>query len=98
MTVAKTCPKCSGKMREGTEEVFGNVFGCSRNVKYLGKLQGNRIRAYYCEDCGYIELYKEKTEHPRIPKAERREDEREKAMIRREGQPPSIPSRERSYV
>ena len=85
-------------MREGTEETFGNIFGCSRNVKYLEELQGVGIRTYYCENCGFIEFYKGKIEDPRIPRAGRREDEREKAMVRREGQPPSIPSRERSYV
>lgn len=41
---------------------------------------------------------KEKKEKPRVEEAERKESERKGALTRKEGQPTSIPPRERSYV
>lgn len=47
-------------MAEATAEIFGNIFGCTREPKNLEALQEEKIQSYYCEDCGYIEFYKEK--------------------------------------
>jgi hypothetical protein len=49
-------------MAEATAEIFGNIFGCTREPKNLEALPGERIQSYYCEDCGHIEFYKEKKE------------------------------------
>lgn len=98
MAEVKTCPKCNGTMVRDSEDVFGNVSKRSRNLKYRAKSQDSAIQTYYCENCGYMEFYKEKKEHARIEETERKQSERRKSLVRKEGQPPSVPSRERSYV
>jgi len=56
---AYRCPKCKGEMASGI--VSGNL----RIVKQ-GDLVGDRMNAFYCMDCGFIELYKEaSTKEPR---------------------------------
>lgn len=52
MSEAKKCPKCSGQMMHG--EV-------TREVRILkrGDFFGDKVHAFYCRDCGFIELYKE---------------------------------------
>ena len=62
MNRARTCVKCGGRMATITAEVFGNIFGCTREPKNLDALQGEKVQSYYCEDCGYVEFYKEKKE------------------------------------
>jgi DNA-directed RNA polymerase subunit RPC12/RpoP len=62
MNEVRTCTRCSGRMAEATAEIFGNIFGCTREPKNLEALPGERIQSYYCEDCGHIEFYKEKKE------------------------------------
>ena len=52
----------------------------------------------YHKKCFIVKYRQEKKEEPRIEEAERKESERKKALIRKEGQTPSVPSRERSYV
>jgi len=49
-------------MAEAAAEIFGNIFGCTREPKNLEVLQGEKIQPYCCVDCGYIEFYKEKKE------------------------------------
>jgi predicted nucleic-acid-binding Zn-ribbon protein len=59
----KKCPKCAGKMARGSEQTLDVAFRCTRGgtegperlEKYNFKIQ-----PYYCENCGYIEFYKEK--------------------------------------
>jgi predicted nucleic-acid-binding Zn-ribbon protein len=72
MTRAGACPKCRGEMGEGTEEVFGKVFECSRNLQYLGKMLDDRIPTYYCKKCRYNEFYRREGEHPRIEEADKK--------------------------
>ena len=62
MNEVRTCTKCSGRMAKATAEIFGSVFGCTREPKYQEVLRGEKIQSYYCEDCGYIEFYREKNE------------------------------------
>jgi len=62
MNEVKKCVKCSGGMVEATEEAFGKIFGCTREPKNLEALKGEKIQAYCCTKCGYIEFYKEKKE------------------------------------
>lgn len=69
MNEVKTCAKCGGRMAKATAEIFGKNFGCTREPKYLEALHGEKIQSYYCEDCGYVEFYKEKTERVRATDA-----------------------------
>lgn len=46
------CPKCGGEMKSGS------VTASFRILK-SGDLQGDKLSAFYCRDCGFIELYKE---------------------------------------
>lgn len=55
MSEANKCPKCDGNMIEGKVRTYAGVF----SLKKPGDIAGDRIRAFYCEDCGYIELRKE---------------------------------------
>ena len=100
MTERKKCPKCGEAMAEGSAETLFDAFGCTRpDPKDLKKRHGNRIQPFYCKGCGYIEIYKETKDQRKLEQeSKRRELKREKAHIRRKGQPTSIPSRERSYV
>jgi predicted nucleic-acid-binding Zn-ribbon protein len=43
MSEVKKCLKCGGEMK---------------NAK-IGDLRGDRALAFYCKNCGFIELYKE---------------------------------------
>jgi predicted nucleic-acid-binding Zn-ribbon protein len=46
------CPKCGGEMKPGMTS------GDFRILK-PGDLVGDRAEASYCQDCGFVELYKE---------------------------------------
>jgi len=50
------CPKCGGEMKKGRGLAGG--YGIIRFVK-MGDLRGDITSAFYCKNCGYIELYKE---------------------------------------
>jgi predicted nucleic-acid-binding Zn-ribbon protein len=54
MTVGKPdrCPKCGGAMTPGT--ISGNL-----RILKQGDLVGDRANVLYCQDCGFVELYKE---------------------------------------
>jgi DNA-directed RNA polymerase subunit RPC12/RpoP len=52
------CQKCGEKLAEVTADVFGNIFGCTRDPKNLDALHGETIQSYYCTNCGYLEFYK----------------------------------------
>ncbi|MDH5782751.1 MAG: zinc ribbon domain-containing protein [Candidatus Bathyarchaeota archaeon] len=62
MSEVKKCPKCGGEMKRGKGLVgYGSPI---RFVK-IGDLRGDTAFAFYCKNCGFIELYKkmkEKTE------------------------------------
>lgn len=47
------CPKCGGKTKEGT--IPGAPWW--KPGKGLFGFKKNRLLAYRCEQCGYIELY-----------------------------------------
>jgi hypothetical protein len=65
----KKCPKCHGKMVRGSEETLDDAFRCTRGGA-LGSRRLERydfkydfkIQPYCCENCGYIEFFKEKKE------------------------------------
>jgi len=50
------CPKCGGEMNYGSISPSGGF----RILKH-GDLQGDKVYAFYCRDCGFIELYKERS-------------------------------------
>jgi len=57
------CSKCGGKMIKGTKRVLGDSFACTRRRQKKLKEQGvDKVHAYYCKNCGYIEFYKEMKE------------------------------------
>jgi len=46
------CPKCGGEMKPGsTSHDF--------HILKEGDLVGDGVGALYCQDCGYVELYKD---------------------------------------
>lgn len=48
------CPKCGGEMKSGSVSTSGGF-----RILKSGNLQGDKAYAFYCRDCGFIELYKE---------------------------------------
>jgi len=48
------CPKCGGEMKSGKVASYRDV-----RILKQGDLQGDAVYAFYCRDCGFIELYKE---------------------------------------
>jgi len=46
------CPKCGGEMELGTASDYFRILK-------PGDLRGDRADAFYCHDCGFVELYKE---------------------------------------
>jgi YgiT-type zinc finger domain-containing protein len=58
MSGIKKCPKCSGEM------VSGEV---AREVRILkeGDMVGDKVDAFFCRNCGFIEFYKEPWRLPR---------------------------------
>ena len=58
MSEAKECPKCGGEMVEGKSLMSAGGVTFAKE----GDQFGDKIITYYCKNCGYIELYKEKKE------------------------------------
>ena len=56
MCEVKKCPKCDNVMKRGD---YLSGYGAVRLVK-IGDLRGDKVIPFYCENCGYIELYNEK--------------------------------------
>ena len=54
----KKCPKRGGEMVEG-KRLVGYV---RISLAKKGDVFGDNIIPFYCKNCGYIELYKEKRE------------------------------------
>ena len=64
------CPKCGGEMKSGRP---------SQDFRILkeGDLMGDGVEAFYCQDCGFIELYKEaSTKEPKRWSEQVSEEER----------------------
>jgi predicted nucleic-acid-binding Zn-ribbon protein len=51
---AMKCPKCGGEMKYGEIASYGGI-----RIRKQGDLSGDRINAFYCQNCGFIEFYKE---------------------------------------
>ena len=62
MNEAKTCPKCKGTMVTGSDQNLNDNFRCTRPLPESQKRRqlDYKVQPYCCEDCGYIEFYKEK--------------------------------------
>jgi predicted nucleic-acid-binding Zn-ribbon protein len=56
MNEVKTCPKCGSAMKRGN---YLADYSATRLIK-MGDLRGDKVIPFYCENCGYIELYNEK--------------------------------------
>ncbi len=54
MSEVKKCPKCCGEMKSG------RVRGDFRILK-RGDSFGDQAYAFYCRNCGFVELYKEQS-------------------------------------
>jgi predicted nucleic-acid-binding Zn-ribbon protein len=61
-TDVKKCPKCGGRMLSGSDQDLDDAFRCTRpKPKKLERL-GFRVISHVCENCGFIEFYKERME------------------------------------
>ena len=62
MSEGRKCPKCEGVMVKGSEQVLDETFRCTRGgtegPERLEKYDF-RVQPYCCQNCGYIEFYKE---------------------------------------
>ena len=58
MSEVEKCPKCDGEMANGAINSYPHRF---RLLK-TGDWRGDIIEAFYCKNCGYVELYKETKE------------------------------------
>ncbi len=47
-------------MLPGQEENLDDAFRCTRPKPKKQERYGYKIQSYVCDDCGYIEFYKEK--------------------------------------
>ena len=56
--MSTTCPKCSNKMTKG--EIPSTGLNSVLKLKKYGDVRGDDIIAFYCENCGFIELYTSK--------------------------------------
>ena len=72
----------------------GSVSGDIRILK-TGDLYGDRICAYYCENCGFIELYKEPSSKEPWRKPKKRKKPVTKELKQLEVEKPSESSRRR---
>jgi predicted nucleic-acid-binding Zn-ribbon protein len=57
MSSVKNCPKCGKDMVRG-QKLYG--YGYQVRLIKQGDHWGDNIIPFYCESCGYIELYNEK--------------------------------------
>ena len=58
MHEVKKCPKCDGDMKKGFR--LGSYTEIT--VAKEGEIVGDYIDVFMCQNCGFIELYKEKKE------------------------------------
>jgi predicted nucleic-acid-binding Zn-ribbon protein len=59
----KTCPKCGNVMTQGNLALGSAMQFPRPGLRLLksGDHFGDKVVPYYCQKCGYIELYNEKT-------------------------------------
>ncbi len=51
------CPKCGAQMQEDRHfQALGSEVELASKDAFLG----DKLKVFYCEDCGYIELYRGK--------------------------------------
>jgi predicted nucleic-acid-binding Zn-ribbon protein len=55
----KTCPKCGGEMACDRHLGSYTEIMLKKGEQFLG----DWIKVFYCVNCGFIELYREKREH-----------------------------------
>jgi len=55
----KQCSKCGGEMKRG---VVPQPTAYGFRFKVQGEFWGSRIIPFACQNCGYIELYREKND------------------------------------
>ena len=54
----KTCPKCGSTMQSDKHlQALGSELELVSKIAFLG----DKIRVHYCENCGYMELYRQGT-------------------------------------
>lgn len=53
----KTCSKCGSKMQEDKD-----LRALNSEVELVSEhgFRGDKLKAFYCESCGYLELYRKK--------------------------------------
>ena len=66
MSGVRKCPKCGGEMEKG-RRLFscGGNYLCVRKDEWIGRdkaIPWDSITAFFCRNCGYVELYTEITE------------------------------------
>jgi predicted nucleic-acid-binding Zn-ribbon protein len=49
------CSKCGSEMREDRHL---QALGCSVDLVTKEAFLGDKVKTYYCQSCGYIELYR----------------------------------------
>jgi len=83
------CSKCGGEMRRGS--VSGDF-----RIRKEGDLVGDQAHAFYCRDCGFVELFKEPStlEPWRLQRAEQVPSAKEVQQLEKE-QPPKETSRKK---
>jgi predicted nucleic-acid-binding Zn-ribbon protein len=55
------CPKCSSQMQEDKHlQALGSEVELVSSSAFLG----DKIKVFYCENCGYIESYRDKKRRP----------------------------------
>ena len=69
----KHCPKCNGTMEEArvlqSERALEFINVGEVKLSRKNQLRSDAIIPYYCTECGYIELYKEKKQEPESNRA-----------------------------
>ena len=58
MNEVKKCPKCDGEMKNGLRLVSYTEITVAKENQPVG----DYINVFMCQNCGFIELYKEKKE------------------------------------
>lgn len=56
---AAKCPKCNAEMKR-RDKIVGYARAAMRILKY-SDFRGGKVVPFQCENCGYIELYNEKS-------------------------------------